>query len=186
VAERLGFRYVDDEVIEQAGEWAELAPAFVADAERRKPLMDRILGRASEGTSQTRLSGQDGRSMPSDGDLQVLIKQVLAGMAQEGSVVIASHAASFALSGDGVLRVFVTAPAETRAGRVKAARNVDDGDAERIVKQDDAGRADYLKRFYGVERELPTHYDLVVNTDVLTSDRAADAVVAAAGAPEGR
>ena len=40
----------------------------------------------------------------------------------------------------------------------------------------DAARADYLERFYGVEPELPTHYDLVVNTDVLTVEQAAAAI----------
>jgi hypothetical protein len=182
VAERLGYRYVDDEVIEQAGEWAELAPAFVADAERRKPLMDRMLGRLGESPSTSRLPvGQGGRSLPTDSDLQVLIKQVLASIADEGSVVIASHAASFALSGEGVLRVLVTASAETRAQRLSSAKNVDSRAAERLVKQEDAGRADYLKRFYAIEREVPTHFDLVVNTDVLTPERAAGVVVAAAG-----
>ena len=29
-------------------------------------------------------------------------------------------------------------------------------------------RLEYLRRFYGVGHELPTLYDLVVNTDVLT------------------
>ena len=98
-----------------------------------------------------------------------------------GSVVIASHAASFALSGEGVLRVLVTASAATRAQRLSSTKNVDSRAAERLVKQEDAGRADYLKRFYAIERELPTHFDLVVNTDVLTPERAADVVVAAAG-----
>ena len=28
------------------------------------------------------------------------------------------------------------------------------------MTEDDAGRAAYLKEFYGVDNELPTHYDL--------------------------
>jgi cytidylate kinase len=187
VAERLAYRYVDDEVIEQAGEWADLAPAFVAEAERRKPLMDRMFGRLAERPPTPGLvATQAGRSLPSDSDLQVLIKQVLASIAEEGSVVIVSHAASFALTGEGVLRVMVTASAETRARRLLATKNVDSRAAVRLVKQEDAGRADYLKRFYAIERELPTHFDLVVNTDVLTSERAAEVVVAATGLRAGR
>ena len=37
-----------------------------------------------------------------------------------------------------------------------------------------------MKRFYGVERELPTHYDIVVNTDVLTLHQASNVIIAAA------
>lgn len=43
----------------------------------------------------------------------------------------------------------------------------------------DAGRADYLKRFYGVGGELPTHYDLVLNTDRLDAETAAELVLLA-------
>jgi cytidylate kinase len=37
-----------------------------------------------------------------------------------------------------------------------------------------------LKRFYEIDEELPTHYDLVVNTDVLTVEQAAELVSRAA------
>jgi cytidylate kinase len=46
--------------------------------------------------------------------------------------------------------------------------------------ESDQARADYFRAFYGVGRELPTHYDLVVNTDVLGPDQAAEIVVYAA------
>jgi cytidylate kinase len=173
VAERLGFQYVDDEVIAEAAEWAEIDPALVADAERRKPLVARLLGHMAEGgVSQQLASGQWARTAPTDADLRVLITEVLRSFADKGSVVMVSHAASFALAGREVLRVLVTASDETRASRVP--------DGAKQVRREDGNRADYLKRFYGVERELPTHFDLVVNTDVLTPEKAADIIVAAA------
>jgi hypothetical protein len=173
VAERLGFQYVDDEVIGEAAEWAEIDPALVADAERRKPLVARLLGHMAEGgVSQQLASGQWARTAPTDADLRVLITEVLRSFADKGSVVMVSHAASFALAGREVLRVLVTASDETRASRVP--------DGAKQVRREDGNRADYLKRFYGVERELPTHFDLVVNTDVLTPEKAADIIVAAA------
>jgi Cytidylate kinase-like family len=189
VAARLGYRFVDDEVIEQAGEWVELAPEFVADVERRRSLMDRVLGHivdpAAAPRVPTRPEGRallgEGRVLPGDPELRTLIKQVLASLADSGSVVIASHAASFALSGRDVLRVLVTGSAETRANRLSAARGIDQRAAERLVKREDAGRAEYLKRFYGVERERPTHFDVVVNTDNLTPEQATEVIVAAAG-----
>ncbi len=173
VAERLGFQYVDDEVIAEAAEWAEIDPALVADAERRKPLAARLLGHMTEGgVSQQLASGQWARTAPTDADLRVLITEVLRSFADKGSVVIVSHAASFALTGREALRVLVTASDETRASRVP--------DGAKQVRKEDGNRADYLKRFYGVERELPTHFDLVINTDVLTPEKAADIIVAAA------
>ncbi len=180
VAERLGYRFVDDEVIEQAGEWAELAPGFVANVERRKSLMDRVLGHVEESGSPSLAPAPGGRALPADADLRALIKQVLASIADEGSAVIVSHAASFALSRRDVLRVLVTASPEVRAARLSETKGLDPGASARLVKREDAGRADYLKRFYGVERELPTHFDLVVNTDILGSEHASAIIVAAA------
>jgi cytidylate kinase len=185
VADRLGFRYVDEEVIGEAAEWADLSPAFVADVERRRPLVARMLGHIGGQASPTRLpTGQAERSLPTDADLRMLITDALRSIAEQGSVVIVAHAASFALGGPDVLRVLVTASPERRADRLASAQGVDARTAERLIKEEDAGRADYLKRFYGVDRELPTHFDLVVNTDVLAPERAAQLVVAGAGVGE--
>ena len=181
VAERLGFRYIDDEVIAEAAEWAELDPALVADAERRKPLVARLLGQMAEGGSAQRLSsGEWARTAPTEADVRALIGDVLRSFADQGSVVIVSHAASFALAGREVLRVLVTASDETRARRVSEASGTDERDASRQVRTEDGARADYLKRFYGVERELPTHFDIVINTDALTTEQAADLIASAA------
>jgi cytidylate kinase len=169
-------------VIEEAAEWAEISPALVADAERRKPAVARMFGRIAEQSSPPRLpTGDTSRSVPTDSDLRMVIVAALRSIADEGSVVIVSHAASFALAGQDVLRVLVTAPDETRAQRLGATQAIDLRAAKQLLKQEDAGRADYLKRFYGIERELPTHFDVVVNTDMLTAERAADVVVSAAG-----
>ena len=46
--------------------------------------------------------------------------------------------------------------------------------------------ADYIKRFYGISSELPTHYDLVVNTDRLAPQAAARLIVHAAGGSPGQ
>jgi cytidylate kinase len=180
VAEQLGFRYVDDEVIAAAAEWAELDPAVVASAERRRPLVARMLGRIAEQTASTRLpTGPATRALPTDADLRALIGDVLRASAEEGSVVLVAHAASFALGAGDALRVFVTASSETRARRIAEARGLDTRAAQRALREEDAGRADYLRRFYGVEQELPVHYDVVVNTDVLAPGAAAEVVVAA-------
>jgi cytidylate kinase len=181
VAEQLGFRYVDDEVISEAAEWAELDPAFVADAERRKPFIARLLGSAAEkGSAAPRLTSADSaRALPTDADVRRLITAAVTSVAREGSVVIVAHAASFAVAGAEVLRVLVTASPETRVRRIAADRGTDEEKAERQLKAEDAGRADYLRRFYGIEQELPTHFDLVVNMDTLTPTDAADIIIAA-------
>jgi cytidylate kinase len=121
------------------------------------------------------------REMPSGEDLRALIRDVIRDVAEEGDVVIVAHAASMALAGrEDVLRVLVTASPETRTRRLAEATKLDTGQAAKAIRDEDAARNHYLARFYGVERELPTHYDLVVNTDRIDPDRAADLVLHAA------
>lgn len=180
VAEQLGFQYVDDEVIAEAAEWGELDPAFVADVERRKPFVSRLLGGIVEQSSAPRLpTGEAARSLPSDADLRHMIVTAVGSFVGRGSVVIVAHAASFAVRNGEALRVLVTASPETRAKQLASERSLDEKQAARLIRDEDAGRATYLKRFYGVDEELPTHFDLVVNTDVLSPDDAAKVILAA-------
>jgi cytidylate kinase len=110
----------------------------------------------------------------------VLIRETIEQTAAQGKVVIVAHAASYALpEGPDALRVLVTASPETRSKRLAEAEGLDESGGSRAVKESDAARRDYIKRFYGVE-ESPTHYDLVVNTDVLSFDDAAELVASAA------
>ena len=130
-----------------------------------------------------RRSGDAGhREMPADEDLRGLIRDVIREAAEGEDLVIASHAASMVLADRrDAFRVLVTASKRTRRDRIAGERNLDPRRAEKVLAEEDAARADYLKRFYGVELEQPTHYDLVINTDHLLPERSADLIVAAAG-----
>jgi cytidylate kinase len=124
---------------------------------------------AGSGVETYGLGSVPGGNLPDD--IRSLIREAIEEAAGRGKVVIVAHAASFALAGrEGSLRVLVTASPETRAGRYEGS-----------IKDSDTARADYLRRFYGVEHELPTHYDLVLNTDVVSVEKAADLIALAAG-----
>jgi cytidylate kinase len=113
--------------------------------------------------------------------VRALIREAIAETTSRGQVVIGGHAASRTLEpGETCLRVFVTASPATRVDRVAADEHVDVERARRLIKDSDAGRADYLKRFYGVSDETPTDYDLVVNTDTLSTEAAAALISQAA------
>ena len=112
--------------------------------------------------------------MLSSDDVRALIRETIEQAAGRGDAVIVAHAASYAVTpGPEALQVLVTASPQTRVARIRRAEGVDEARAVRVLKDSDAGRGDYLRRFYGVDEELSTHYDLVVNTDVLSIERAA-------------
>lgn len=184
VAKGLGFRYVDEEIIQLAAERHGLDAELVADAERRKSLLGRILNDMATAPMMDPTGGMG--MLPPEAfvtreDLRALIVEAIKETAERGQVVIVSHAAGIPLTGrPDLLRVLITASFEPRAQRVAEATRSKKADAEKSLKDSDAGRADYFLRFYRIERELPTHYDLVINTDALKAEEAADIVIAAA------
>jgi cytidylate kinase len=95
---------------------------------------------------------------------------------------LGAHAAGMSLAGmPGLLRVLVTAPLEVRVQRVAAERQVEPGVARKAVEHADAERRRYLQSFVHVGEEQPTHYDLVLSTEVFTPEQGAAIIVAAAG-----
>jgi cytidylate kinase len=185
VAERLGFLYVNEEIVARAAAKGGVEAADVADEERRKSLAARALNAIAQGGGEAWALGAVGplssrEELDSD-DIRSLIRETIEQTAARGKAVIVAHAASYAIGhGDGVLRVLVTASPETRTTRVAEAEGLDQAGAARAVKESDAGRADYLKRFYDVREESPTHYDVVLNTDALTVEQAAELISQAA------
>jgi cytidylate kinase len=184
VADRLGYVYVDEEIVSRTAAKAGIDAGAVADEEQRKSLVARMLQALAQSGAEALVVGGGPPPRPDDeptGEaVRVLIRETIEQTAAQGNVVIVAHAASHALPpGPNALRVLVTASLATRANRVGEAEGLDDSGAARAVKESDAARRDYLKRFYGVD-ELPTHYDLVVNTDFLSFDQAAELVAAAA------
>jgi cytidylate kinase len=181
VAGELGFRYVDDEIIARAAEKGGVSPSDVADAGRRKSLLHRVLdsigsGLGAEASGLTQLPPE-----LRDDSLQSLVVDVVEELADQGNVVIAAHGASFVLAGvPDVLRVHVTASPDVRAERVSVLARLDRNATVKSIRESDRSRADYLSRFYTIESEQPTHYDVVLNTDRLTTTDAAELVARAA------
>jgi hypothetical protein len=183
VADRLGFVYVDEEIVARAAARGRIDPADVADEERRKSLLERVLVGLGQGGSEAwaglvppGVGGEKARD-----DVRALISEAIELTAARGRAVIVAHAASYAVGrGTDALRVLVTASPDTRAARLASAKGLEQAEGARAVNDSDAGRADYLKRFYGIGEELPTHYDLVVNTDAVSVEQAAGLIALAA------
>lgn len=184
VAEKLGYLYVNEEIVVSAAADSGLEPRDIADEERRKSFASRFLDLLAEsGGDALTLSTPSGEAMGavSPADVRGLIRETVVQTAGRGNVVIVAHAASFALeAGPQMLRVLVTASPAVRAKRIAASDGLDDAAAERMIKDSDAGRRDYLKRFYSVDGESPTDYDLIVNTDHLSVEQGAEIVLRAA------
>lgn len=185
VAERLGFRFVDDEIVSRAANQAGVSPETIEKVERTPPLFDRILKYIGSAPVDS-----GGLYVPAPHEhspaFEAFIEQVIRQTAAQADVVIVAHAASIPLAGTpGLLRVLITGSPESRCARLSASLGTDDRKAKKAIADSDRERRDYLQRFYNVREEQPTHYDIVLNTDVLSFSTAAALIVAAAKAGDG-
>src|SRR2546423_10529771 len=153
VADRLGFRYVDEEIIEVAAKKYGLDTAVVADAERRKNLLARILDDLGS-APMIDPSGTAGflvaetPSLPRPENLRALIVDAIRETAQRGDVVIVSHAAGIPLAGrDDLVRVLITASFESRVDRLAAGTPTGKAAATKLLKDSDISPAAYLHPF---------------------------------------
>src|SRR5262245_52981642 len=102
VAERLDFRYVDEQVIERAAQLAQVDPALVAAVEQRQPLVRKLManlaaardlvGPATLGLGAPAFAGlprESSRLTPAD--LRILIGAAINVIATEGRAVIVAH-----------------------------------------------------------------------------------------------
>jgi cytidylate kinase len=187
VAEKLDVRYLDEEIIARAAAKGGVSPADIADAERRRSLLSRLLtelgsGHRAEAWAVTGIAPPVAGDEKSPALLQSLIIDVVNEVAGQGDdIVIAAHGASFALAGrPDVLRVHIAASSETRARRLVESAELTFNAAEKQIRESDGSRADYLRRFFRIDSELPTYYDLVVNTDTMSYEEAAELIAVAA------
>ncbi len=186
IADLLDYRLFDEEIVQRAAESEGIAVEELAEVEKRKGVLNRLLeslalGGAADGFMAGMPAVMPPLSVMDPKGLRALIRKSILETAADGRAVIESHAASFALADhDNVLRVLITASIATRTERILKANGGDAKKAAKTIENDNAGRADYLKKFYGVEQERSTHYDLVINSDRLSSDVIADLVARAA------
>jgi len=182
VANELGFRYVDDEVIMRASAQAGVSPATIAQAEHSRSLSARIVEAISpehtqfEGVPVTLSADRAERE-----NYQGLIQWVVQDVAREGQVVFVAHGTAITLANmSGNLRVLVTGSPEARSERLMGANGLNQRQARKAIQDSDRERRDFFRRMYNLRQELPTHYDLVINTERLTVPEAAKLVVLAA------
>jgi cytidylate kinase len=184
VASALAFRYVDDEIVARAAEEAGVSKDEIAKAEHSQPLVARIV----EALAAVPAVSEGGFvAVPPVISPKIayshLIEHVIRETTETGDVVIVAHGASHPLAGRAdVLRVLVTASPDVRTKRLAAQDGLGEGAAKKALEASDREREKYLERFYNVRHELPTQYDLTLNTDTIGVGTAVELIVAAAQA----
>ncbi len=186
VAGALGWTVIDNEFVEHVAARAGLPSEEVAAREERSPsLALRIVRALAVSSPEVFVPSATVRVAPEE---EVLVRQaehVIAEAAAHGRAVLVGRGAQAYLATArpaDALHVWVVAPRERRIRVTMERLELDAKAAETEMDATDADRDRYVAKWYGRKRQDPTNYHLVLNTDWLGYEGAADLVVATARA----
>ena len=109
-------------------------------------------------------------------------KEILSGIADQGSCVIAGRSGFFVLKDrPEKVDIFITASREKRIERVMRKQELSREQAEALIDSVDESRENYVKRFTGLSRYDARNYNLVLNMDYLSEDEAVAIILAYIG-----
>jgi cytidylate kinase len=181
VAAALGWRVVDNELVEEVAARAGLPPADVAEREERVPsFAERLARTLAASTPELFAAPVPGGTVPKlqETDLVRITESVVEEVAAKGRVVLVGRAAPAVLARErDCLHVQLVAP---RLYRIQAAAErlgVDPQRAAQIVDETDSMRARYLRQFYRRDWYDPVNYHMVLNTGLLGHEGATDVIV---------
>jgi cytidylate kinase len=102
-----------------------------------------------------------------------------AAIENKGCVILGRGGAFFLKDIPGVFRLRLISSEKTRINRIMEKHNCDFKHAEKIMHHTDHDRSGFNKFFYGKSWDDPSFYDMVLNTDKLTTDAVSEIVTGA-------
>jgi cytidylate kinase len=178
IAQELGYRFLDHEVISRAADIAGVSPDTIAAAERWPTFVERMLERlalttvVSEGVLPAPPTNA-GAMMLTSADYRALIEQVVHSLAEEGDCVIVGHASQAILKQTPrVFKVMVHGSKERRAQRLTMEEGIDMKEAIERVKTYDNQRSAFFKHAYNLDWLGSSTYDIAINTDDVDTETA--------------
>lgn len=106
------------------------------------------------------------------------VNSVMHEYAVAGNTIIVGRASQVILKEfDEVLHLRVIASEETRISNLIKRKNINSVSAKAQIEKSDSYRRSYLEKFYKIDWNDPTLYDLTINMDRLSIDQALDIVM---------
>ncbi len=179
LSRRLGVRYVDREILQQAAallgrEEGDLEPL----EERAASMWDRMATILSLGAPEAPFVPPPLATIGED-ELFEVESQVMREIASREDAIFVGRGASWVLRAHpGLLRVFLHATEERRAQRVLQAYDLRDLEAARqIIKRSDQQRGRFVQALLGAPWTSPGSYDVCVNTTDVSLDETTEMLV---------
>jgi cytidylate kinase len=125
----------------------------------------------------------DKKVVPHETYVSHLTRIVLA-LSHKSNMIFVGRGARFLLPREKLLAARLVAPAEFRVNRIMRILNLSQSEARRYVRETDRGRREFVRRFFHHDITDPHLYDLMINTESLGMEHAAEEIIAAVSVPQ--
>jgi cytidylate kinase len=165
VARRLGYKYIDREILENAAEQLGADRAALATVEERcSSFIDNLVKSFTFGTPEAAYVAPSGRPVY-DREVFETESRVIRAMADRYDCVVVGHAAFFVLRGrSNMLNVLIHAPKDFRVKRLQEFHRISADQARTEILNADRQRDKFIRTMTKLEWEDARNYHLTVNS----------------------
>lgn len=178
VAERLGWRLVDNELVEEIGRRAGMTTAEAQERVERGPNFVERLIRALAASNPALLTPASVQPPEAeDARLKQITEDVVSESATNHAVLVGRAASAVIGRRADAVHVKLVGTMEFRRQAIADRLGIPLDEAERKIRDVDGHRAEYHRRWYQRDWSDPRNYHLVINAGWVGLDRAADLIV---------
>ena len=161
LADKLGYEFYDQEIIKMVAGTTGLTSEFIG--KREESMTNSLI---YDLVNQMYQYGNEKEEAPKDKIFEAESK-VIKELADKGNCVIIGRCSDYVLKNDSrVLKVFFTAPIESRIKRVMKRLDVSYKDAQNKIRREDKMRADNYRYYTGRIWGAASNFDITINTDL--------------------
>lgn len=184
LCDRLGVKYFDKHLMMQLAEEKGLDPTKIEDITAEEHHIRSLWEQAFSNLAFPDAPSAWILTPPYTNKEEMTVGQVSAFIQaayQEGNVIIVGRGSQVVLADKpDVLHVRIVAPLERRIERWMARENVSHKEAEKIIHERNDKHVDFVRTFFDEDINNPELYDLIINTDKFSLEKAADLIIEAA------
>lgn len=178
IAQEMGYRFLDDRIIQALAEKAGVSTDFIKSIERTSgsALSKLISGMLSRGYME-RILGSD-RGYVDEEIYVELLQEVLTTFAKEGDVVLLGRGGQYILQDfKDSFHILLVSDLSHRIKFMQQFYDMSDSKAVKAIKQGDARRSNLYRKLHHSDYNEPHLYHLVLNMSRLSLDNVVPAVV---------
>jgi cytidylate kinase len=185
VAEKMGYKFYDKELIALSAEESGLAPEFVEKTEQNLPsgwFYNLMLGSSYTAGSYSSIQTTTPQILPLADQVFNAQRKTIVSLAQKGPCVIVGRCADYILKSSelidccDIMDVFLYAELETEIKRAIELHNVPENEAKKFVIQTNKRRANHYNTFTENTWGDRLNYDLMLNTTYIANEVSTDII----------